>query len=369
MNAQNMTLYGSNQARGYFGFINRTDSNIQSALILGNDYASSGTLNGSLVLDQTTIAGTQWTNSVASIGIVTGRSGNDILKSSYINFYRYDGGMELKSQGEFKITNDNGNVNLHANATGSTTGFINLSASKDINFTSKRGYFNFYTSENKSFPAMVIKDLASTNQGDVDFNFANQLTLRVARHPDYVGDGLQIKNGTGTSWGNMKLGILRTIGNIGCNTDVYAKNFINTSTRKVKTNIEDLPFSALKKVNNLRIKQYNLISDVEKYNAGEIDVLPVNYGMIAEDTDEVFTTKEKDAVTLYDSVSITMQAVQELDWKADNMQFDIGMLKQKLEGQRLKEVEQEKRIMTLEELVGKLINETTTKNITQTEQP
>ncbi|WP_153044613.1 hypothetical protein, partial [Bacillus cereus] len=36
LNAQNMTLYGSGQARGYFGFINRSDSNIQSALILGN---------------------------------------------------------------------------------------------------------------------------------------------------------------------------------------------------------------------------------------------------------------------------------------------------------------------------------------------
>ncbi|UYX50588.1 tail fiber domain-containing protein [Bacillus thuringiensis] len=371
LNAQNMTLYGSKQARGYFGFINRTDSNIQSALILGNDYESSGTLNGSLVLDQTTIAGTQWTNSVASIGIATGRSGNDILKSSYINFYRFDGGMELKSQGDFKILNDNGNVILHANATGSITGFINLSASKDINFTAKRGYFYFHTSDNRSFPAMVIKDLAPTNQGDVDFLFANQLMFRVARHPDYVGDGLQIKNGTGTSWANMKLGVLRTIGNIGCDANVYAKNFINTSTRKVKTNIEDLPFSALKKVNSVRIKQYNLISDTEKYNAGEIDVLPINYGMIAEDTDEVFTTKEKDAVSLYGSVSITMQAVQELDYKADDMQFDIGMLKQELEAEKLEKVSiqnqfsklkvlvdsQEDRIAKLEELLlQQLIN-------------
>ncbi|MRA62455.1 peptidase S74, partial [Bacillus thuringiensis] len=235
-----------------------------------------------------------------------------------------------------------------------------------------RGYFNFYTSDNKSFPAMTIKDLAPTAQGDVDFTFANQLMFRVARHPDYVGDGLQIKNGTGTSWANMKVGILRTMGNIGCDADVYAKNFINTSTRKVKTNIEDLPFSALKKVNSVRIKQYNLISDVEKYNAGEIDVLPVNYGMIAEDTDEVFTTREKDAVSLYGSVSITMQAVQELDWKTDNMQCDMGLLKQELEAEKLEKVyienqlselkvlvnSQEDRIAKLEELLlQQLINE------------
>lgn len=371
LNAQNMTLYGSNQARGYFGFIKRSDNNITSALILGNDYAGSGNLNGSLVLDQTTISGNQWTNSVASIGVATGRSGNDILKSSYINFYRYDGAMQINSVGDMSLTNTNGNISLAASSTSDTTGFINLSASKDIYLTAKRGYFNFYTSNNKSFPALIIKDLAPNNQGDVDFMFANQLMLRVARHPDYVGDGIQIKNGTGTSWANMKLGVLRTMGNIGCDANVYAKNFINTSTRKVKTNIKDLPFSALKKVNTVRIKQYNLISDVEKYNAGEIDVLPINYGMIAEDTDGVFTTREKDAVSLYGSVSITMQAVQELDWKTDNMQCDMGMLKQELEAEKLEKVyienqlnelkilvnSQEDRIANLEELLlQQLIN-------------
>ncbi|CAM4057709.1 phage tail spike protein [Bacillus albus] len=352
LNAQNMTLYGSNQARGYFGFIKRSDNNITSALILGNDYAGSGNLNGSLVLDQTTISGNQWTNSVASIGVATGRSGNDILKSSYINFYRYDGAMQINSVGDMSLTNTNGNISLAASSTSDTTGFITLSSSKDIYFTAKRGYFNFYTSDNKSFPALIIKDLAPNNQGDVDFIFANQIMLRVSRHPDYVRDGIQIKNGTGTSWADMKLGVLRTMGNIGCNADIYAKNFINTSTRKVKTNIEDLPFSALKKVNSVRIKKYNLISDVEKYNAGEIDVLPVNYGMIAEDTDDVFTTREKDAISLYGSVSITMQAVQELDWKTDNMQCDMGMLKQELEAEKLEKVYMENQLSELKVLVN-----------------
>ncbi|MGM2776599.1 hypothetical protein, partial [Bacillus cereus group sp. Bce015] len=84
----------------------------------------------------------------------------------------------------------NGNISLTASSTGGTTGFITLSSSKDINLTAKRGYFNFYTSDNKSFPAMTIKDLAPTAQGDVDFTFANQIMFRMARHPDYVGEGL-----------------------------------------------------------------------------------------------------------------------------------------------------------------------------------
>jgi len=370
LNAQNLTVYGGGRSRGYLGFIERTDGNVQSALILGNDYETTGTLNGSLVIDQTTINSNVFTNSVASIGIATGRNGNDVIKSSYINFYRYDGAMQINSIGDMSLTNTNGNISLTASSTGGTTGFVTLSASKDINFTAKRGYFNFYTSDNKSFPAMTIKDLAPTTQGDVDFTFANQIMFRMARHPDYVGEGLQIKSATGDAFRDIKLKTLRATENISAQGKMYALEFIPTSTRKIKTNIEDLPFSALEKVNSVKIKQYNLIADVEKYNAGEIDILPVNYGMIAEDSDRVFTTPEKDAITLYSSVSITIQSVQELDWKTDNMQFDIGMLKQELEAQKLKEVDQDNRIAALEELVRKLMNETpTTENTTQKEQP
>ncbi|TKI88119.1 tail fiber domain-containing protein, partial [Bacillus wiedmannii] len=311
---------------------------------------------------------------VASIGIATGRNGNDVIKSSYINFYRYDGAMQINSVGDMSLTNTNGNVSLTASSTGGTTGFITMSASKDIYFTAKRGYFNFYTNDNKSFPTLIIKDLAPTNQGDVDFTFANQIMLRVSRHPDYVGDGLQIRSATGDAYRDIRLRTLRATENISAaNGKMYALEFVPMSTRKIKTNIEDLPFSALEKVNSVKIKQYNLIADVEKYNAGEIDVLPLNYGMIAEDSDRVFTTPEKDAITLYSSVSITMQSVQELDWKMDNMQFDIGMLKQELEAEKLEKVNienqlnelkvlvnsQEDRIVKLEELLlQQLINKT-----------
>ncbi|MDM5191138.1 phage tail spike protein [Bacillus hominis] len=377
LNAQNLTVYGYGRSRGYLGFIERTDGNIQSALVLGNDYETTGTLNGSLVIDQTTINSNVFTNSVASIGIATGRNGNDVTKSSYINFYRYDGAMQINSVGDMSLTNTNGNVNLTASSTGSTTGFITMSASKDIYFTAKRGYFNFYTSDNKSFPALVVKDLAPNTQGDVDITFANQIMFRVARHPDYVGDGLQIKSATGDAFRDIKLRTLRATENISALGRMYALEFVPTSTRKIKTNIEDLPFSALEKVNSVSIKCYNLISDVEKYNAGEIDALPVNYGMIAEDTDNVFTTPEKNAITLYSSVSISMQAIQEVDVKVNSVTESLRItdtrvdkLEKELEAQKLKEVDQDKRIAALEEAFQKLLNDAqTTKNTTQTEQP
>ncbi|MGG0282910.1 phage tail spike protein [Bacillus pacificus] len=377
LNAQNLTVYGGGRSRGYLGFIERTDGNIQSALILGNDYETTGTLNGSLVIDQTTINSNVFTNSVASIGIATGRNGNDVIKSSYINFYRYDGAMQINSIGNMSLTNTNGNISLTASSTGGTTGFITLSSSKDINFTAKRGYFNFYTSDNKSFPAMTIKDLAPTAQGDVDFTFANQIMFRMARHPDYVGDGLQIKSATGDAFRDIKLRTLRATENISATGRMWAQEFIPNSSRTLKTDIEDLPFSALDKINSVNIKQYHFIRDVERLESGESITLPINYGMIAEDTDDVFTTPQKDAIKLYSSVAISIQAIQEVDFKVKNLQFDNGMLKQELEVQRqeleaqkLKEVDQDNRIAALEELVRKLMNETsTTENTTQTEQP
>ena len=363
LNAQNLTVYGGGRSRGYLGFIERTDGNIQSALILGNDYETTGTLNGSLVIDQTTINSNVFTNSVASIGIATGRNGNDVIKSSYINFYRYDGAMQINSVGDMSLTNTNGNISLTASSTGGTTGFITLSSSKDINLTAKRGYFNFYTSDNKSFPAMTIKDLAPTAQGDVDFTFANQIMFRMARHPDYVGEGLQIKSATGDAFRDIKLRTLRATENISATGRMWAQEFIPNSSRALKTDIEDLPFSALDKINSVNIKQYHFIRDVERFESGESITLPINYGMIAEDSDDVFTTPQKDAVTLYSSVAISIQAIQEVDFKVKNIQFDHGMLKQEvdtlkeqLEAEKLEKVSMKAEIDELKVLVQQLLN-------------
>ncbi len=288
---------------------------------------------------------------------------NDVIKSSYINFYRYDGVMQINSIGDMSLTNTNGNISLTASSTGGTTGFITLSSSKDINLTAKRGYFNFYTSDNKSFPAMTIKDLAPTAQGDVDFTFANQIMFRMARHPDYVGEGLQIKSATGDAFRDIKLRTLRATENISATGRMWAQEFIPNSSRALKMDIEDLPFSALDKINFVNIKQYHFIRDVERFESGESITLPINYGMIAEDTDDVFTTPQKDAIKLYSSVAISIQAIQEVDFKVENLQFDHGMLKQEvdtlkeqLEAEKLEKISMKAEIDELKVLVQQLLN-------------
>ncbi|MGH0741943.1 phage tail spike protein [Bacillus paranthracis] len=362
LNAQNMTLYGSGQARGYLGFINRTDSNITSALVLGNDYTSAGSLDGSLVLDQTTITGNQWTNSVASIGIATGRNGNDILKKSYINFYRYNGNMDIRSEGSMELLTTNGSIEIDASSSGATTGFLSLKASKDIDMVAKRGQYRFFTSDNLSMPAMTLVDRKPTSSGDVDLTIANLIMFRMARDISYVGDGIQLKDATGSNFRDMKLRTLRATENISSVGRMWAQEFIPTSSRKLKTDIKDLSFSALDKINSVNIKQYHFIRDVERFESGESITLPINYGMIAEDSDDVFTTPQKDAVTLYSTVSISLQAIQELDFKVKNLHFDQGMVKQEvdtlkeqLEAEKLEKEDLAKRVEQLEALVQQFL--------------
>lgn len=210
-------------------------------------------------------------------------------------------------------------------------------------FTNNYGEFNFQRkgSGNK------IYFLNGANDHDL---VLGRVMIRSSLVSGY-DTGLQIKDTLGNAWRDIELRTLRAKENISATGGVWAREFIPNSSRKIKTNIEDLKFSALQTLNSVRIKKYNMISDVEKYDAGEIDVVPVYYGMIAEDSDSVFTTPEKNAVTLYSSVSITMQSVQELDWKADNMQFDIGMVKQALEAEKREKVFIQDQLYELKDLV------------------
>ncbi|MGR5968882.1 hypothetical protein ACT7C1_14635 [Bacillus paranthracis] len=72
---------------------------------------------------------------------------------------------------------------------------------------------------------------------------------------------------------------------------------------------------------------------IEPYTTADIDT---QYGFMAEETDEIFTTNEKDGIKLYTTLSILTAAVQELEQKHD---AEIQELKQKHEQelQNLKE--------------------------------
>jgi phage minor structural protein len=345
INKQDMKIFDLDKPRGYMGFMEAEDGSIQPALVLGSDNRKfSGT--GSFYIYQKTprINGIEQPSKAwATFGLSKGEnaSGSNIW-SSYIQMQNDGGHLYAYADGRLYFDNLN---DIVFNSVGWAPGYGKFMVTTTEPHYFKNNYGEFHFDRKSTGNSIYFTN--GVNDHDL---VMGRVMIRSSLASGY-DTGLQIKDTLGNSWRDLELRTLRAKENISATGGVWAREFIPNSSRKIKTNIEDLQFSALQTLNSVRIKKYNMISDVEKYNEGEIDVLPVYYGMIAEDSDSVFTTPERNAVTLYSSVSITMQSVQELDWKADNMQFDIGMVKQALEAEKLEKVSIQNQFSKLKVLV------------------
>ncbi|MGQ7097498.1 hypothetical protein ACUOAQ_04110, partial [Escherichia sp. SP-MK] len=123
------------------------------------------------------------------------------------------------------------------------------------------------------------------------------------------------------------------------------------------------------------IKQYNFRDDMydlyqmrvnkpkeqtEPYTTKEIETY---FGMIADDTDDIFTDKEKHAINLYNTVSILIAAFQQMYYEFISLKEQVkqhaeGLTTVKGENKQLKEqvATLTNDVSTLTELVQKLIN-------------
>ncbi|QWH60209.1 hypothetical protein EXW39_08500 [Bacillus mycoides] len=357
INKQDMKIFDLDKPRGYMGFMETDDGSIQPALVLGSDNRKfTGT--GSFYIYQKTprINGTeQPSKAFATFGLSKGENaaGNNIW-SSYIQMQNDGGHLYAYADGRlyFDCLND-----IVFNSVGWAPGYgkFSVTTTEPHYFENNYGEFHF--------------DRKSTGNSIYFANGANDHDLvlgRVMIRSSLVSGydtGLQIKDIFGNGWRDIELRTLRAKENISASGRMWAQEFIPNSSRTLKTDIEDLPFSALDKINSVNIKRYHFIRDVERFESGESITLPINYGMIAEDSDDVFTTPQKDAVTLYSSVAISIQAIQEVDFKVKDLQFDHGMLKQEvdtlkeqLEAEKLEKVSMKAEIDELKVLVQQLQN-------------
>ncbi|MGW5951432.1 phage tail spike protein [Bacillus mycoides] len=357
INKQDMKIFDLDKPRGYMGFMETDDGSIQPALVLGSDNRKfAGT--GSFYIYQKIprINGTeQPSKAFAKFGISKGENAEGTnVWSSYIQMSNDGGHLYAYADGRlyFDCLND-----IVFNSVGWAPGYgkFMVTTTEPHYFTNNYGEFNFQRkgSGNK------ITFLNGVNDHDL---VMGRVMIRSSLALGY-DTGLQIKDTLGNGWRDIELRTLRAKENISATGRMWAQEFIPNSSRTLKTDIEDLPFSALDKINSVNIKQYHFIRDVERFESGESITLPINYGMIAEDSDDVFTTPQKDAVTLYSSVAISIQAIQEVDFKVKNLQFDHGMLKQEvdtlkeqLEAEKLEKVSMKAEIDELKVLVQQLLN-------------
>ncbi|WP_353050919.1 phage tail spike protein [Bacillus mycoides] len=179
---------------------------------------------------------------------------------------------------------------------------------------------------------------------------------------------MQIKNSDGSQFRGLEVseitahGGIRSDTNLWANNNSYAIEHINRSTEKIKTSIHDLPFSALEKIRGVKVKRYYLKKDMydlyqmrmnkppERTTPYTTDDIEAYYGVVAEETDDVFTTPKKDGIRQYATSIITVAAVQELEQKHDE---EIQALK---ESHKAEMESMNKRVEALETLVQKLIS-------------
>jgi len=319
INKQDMKIYDADTPRGYIGFMETNNGSIQPALVLGSDnrkYAGTGSFYIYQVMPRMNGVD-QPSQAYAKFGVSKGENAEGTnIWSSYIQMQNDGGHLYAYADGRLYFDNLN---DIIFNSVGWAPGYgkFIVTTTEPHFFTNDRGEFYF-----KRKNALGVRSIYfSAGENDDDLNLAN-IKIRASYVAGY-DNGLQIKNGIGGQWRDIELRTLRANENVNANGQMWAKAFNPTSAKNRKENIKDIPFSALDKIMSLAIKQYNFKDDMydlyqmrvnkpedqtEPYTTKEIETY---FGMIADDTDDIFTDKEKRAINLYNTVSIFIAAFQQ----------------------------------------------------------
>ena len=103
-----------------------------------------------------------------------------------------------------------------------------------------------------------------------------------------IGTGIELNSGSESTFTN----------------DIKAKSFIANSARSLKTDIRPTKYNAIDEINKIEVVDFYFKSDNKKENP--------KVGFIADDTDPIFSTKEKNSMDLYNTCGMLLKAVQEL---------------------------------------------------------
>ncbi|MDA1760732.1 tail fiber domain-containing protein, partial [Bacillus cereus] len=360
INKQDMKIFDLDRPRGYMGFMETTDGSIQPSLVLGSDnrkFAGTGSFYIYQVMPR--INGVEQPSKAwATFGVSKGETAEGTNRwSSYITMQNDGGHLSAYADGQFRFKNLN-DIIFESEGWAPGYGHFFVTTTEPHSFTNNWGQFTFRR-KGSDYEIHFVNGAT-----DHDLIMGNAM-IRSSFVQGY-NNGLQIKDMMGKGWKDIELRTLRAQENVNANGQMWAKAFNPTSARNMKENIKDIPFSALDKIMSLAIKQYNFKDDMydlyqmrvnkpeeqtEPYTTKEIETY---FGMIADDTEDIFTDKEKRAINLYNTVSIFIAAFQQ-----QYHQFNEELTTVKSENRQLKEqvATLTNDVSTLKELVQKLINE------------
>ncbi|AHA74551.1 hypothetical protein YBT1518_27230 [Bacillus thuringiensis YBT-1518] len=318
INKQDMKIFDLDKPRGYIGFMETDDGSIQPSFVLGSDnikYRGTGSFYIYQVMPRMNGVD-QPSKAYAKFGVSKGENaeGSNIW-SNYIQMQNDGGHLSVYSDGQFRFKNLN-DIIFESEGWAPGYGHFFVTTTEPHSFTNNWGQFTFRR-KGSDYEIHFVNGAS-----DHDLIMGNAM-IRSSFVQGY-NNGLQIKDMMGKGWKDIELRTLRAQENVNANGQMWAKAFNPTSARNMKENIKDIPFSALNKIMSLAIKQYNFRDDMydlyqmrvnkpkeqtEPYTTKEIETY---FGMIADDTDDIFTDKEKHAINLYNTVSILIAAFQQL---------------------------------------------------------
>nr|WP_024086051.1 phage tail spike protein [Bacillus thuringiensis]AHC73166.1 minor structural protein [Bacillus thuringiensis serovar tenebrionis str. YBT-1765] len=267
INKQDMKIFDADKPRGYIGFMEANDGSIQPSLVLGSDnrkYAGTGSFYIYQVMPR--INGVdQPSKAYATFGISKGENAEGTnIWSSYINMQNDGGHLYAYAAGRLYFDNLN---DIVFNSVGWAPGYGKFIVTTTEPHYFKNDYGEFHFDRKSTGNSIYFAN--GVNDHDL---VMGRVMIRASLVSGY-DMSLQIKDVYGNGWRDIELRTLRAKENISATGRImcmWAQEFIPNSSRTLKTDIEDLPFSALDKINSVNIKQYHFIRDVERFESGSL---------------------------------------------------------------------------------------------------
>ncbi|HDR7611407.1 TPA: phage tail protein [Bacillus mycoides] len=371
LNKQFIELYDKNISRLEMKFFNNSANNaIIPAIVLGR--SQSGGIEGASVWYHNTPLksdGTDDSNlSSSTLGIVQyyNATTNQFTYAGRINF-AHNGAITLDANDNINIfASQQGHIWLKTDTVGTAKSIyiepslnlivtagnqVQIKSNNSHYYSNNNGTFSFENTTKTSGNQMLLSD----DNHNAELRMA-YVKIRSSHDTGYQGKIQLVQTGT-TAYADLEC------------ANVSYTSLTNRSSRKIKSNIRELEIDALEKIMNLKVQQYNFKSDVEKlYKMREDAVgsgqlfttrdIPLQYGLILEDTDNTFVADLGDGINLYTLVSLNVDATQKIKLTQDVHEEEINNLKSKVASQddeiadlKLQVAGQEDRISKLEELL------------------
>ena len=217
---------------------------------------------------------------------------------------KYEGKASLKAKDEFKIDCYNGNAVITAKNIVRVTNDFNSNTAFELS------------------DGNIVEKAANIEIGNGEtstLNLKGNLSRIDAGTSVTINANSQVVT-FGSIENNQKYSFV-TSSRIKVTGDAEATTFTATSAKKYKKNIVLTTRKAVDEINKIDIVDFNFKTDENNENP--------RVGFIADNTDEIFSTKSKDKMDIYNCIGMLLKAVQELSSENKELKNRISKLENK----------------------------------------